>query len=493
MNIKPQLFELGAWAPDAPELSTDGVVVATNCVPTAYGYGPLGSYQVETTALTARARGAILTRDTTDSVFQYAADATKLYVDVGGTWTNASGGVYATGDEDNWEFIRWRDLVLATNYNNNPQKITLGGSNFANLTTAVRIKHWAVVRSFIFGGWTEDSVDGDVPWRVRWSAANDPTDWTVSPTTLSDYEDLAQKKIQRVFGGEQAIILHDTAITRGTFVGAPLVFQFDEVISDVGLIAPGAAVQLGDRVYFLSERGFYELVAASQLKPIGVGRVDKTVLTDLDYTNLHRMTAAADPNSNRIAFGYPGQGSIAGEPNKIVIYDPALDKWSEASQTHEMLWVAGGAATTLEDFDALYGNLDTIDISFDSPRWVGGNEQLAMFDTSHMSGFFDGPPMVATITTREYMFDGERRIRIHGFRPMVRGDNVTLTARLGRRNDIMDDPTYTDPATPNLGGRVLCRSNARYHRVELSVSGDWEEAFGVMVESRDLGSGGRRG
>lgn len=494
MPISPHIFQLGSWTPDAPALASDGVVVARNCVPTTHGYAPLGQYTVETTALTARARGALLSRDDTDAVFMYAGDAGKLYVDVGGTWTDKSKvGGYSTQEEDRWEFIRWRNQLFATNYTDDPQEITLGGALFADLTTDLRIKHWAVVRSFVMGGWTEDAIDGDVPWRVRWCAFNDPTDWTVSPSTLSDYEDLAQKKIQRVFGGEQAIILHDTAITRGTFVGSPVVFQFDEVIADVGLIAPGAAVQVADRIYFLSERGFFELVAGSQIKPIGVGRVDKTVLTDLDTGNLHRITAAVDPNSTRIVFGYPGGGNVGGTPNKLITYDVALDKWSDAEQEHELLWVAAGAATTLEDLDALYPDIDAMDISLDSSRWVGGNEQLAMFDSSHMSGFLDGPSRTATITTREYMFDAAQRTRLRGYRPLIKGDAVSLSGRVGYRDDIALDPTYSDVSTPNTGGRVCCRTNARFHRLELTVGGDWEEAFGVMVETKDLGPGGRRG
>jgi hypothetical protein len=436
----------------------------------------------------------MLTRDDTDAVFMYAGDVSKLYVDVGGTWTDKSKvGGYNVQAEDRWEFVRWRNQLLATNYTDNPQEITLGGAIFADLTTDLRIKHWAAVRSFVMAGWTEDAVDGDVPWRVRWCAFNDPPDWTVSPSTLSDYEDLAQKKIQRVFGGEQAIIMHDTAITRGTFVGAPTVFQFDEVIVDVGLIAPGAAVQVGDRIYFLSERGFYELVAGSQIRPIGVGRVDQTVLTDLDTNYLYRITAAVDPNSSRVVFGYPGAGNSMGTPNRLVIYDVVLDKWSYAEQEHEMLWVGAGAPTTLEDLDALYGDLDAMGISLDSPRWVGGNEQLAMFATDHKSGFLDGPSRTATITTREFMFDSTQRARLRGYRPLVRGDAVSLIGRVGYRDDIALDPSFSDPSTPNTGGRICCRTNARFHRVELSVGGQWQEAFGVMVESRDLGPGGRRG
>jgi hypothetical protein len=76
---------------------------------------------------------------------------------------------------------------------------------------------------------------------------------------------------------------------------------------------------------------------------------------------------------------------------------------------------------------------------------------------------------------------------------MVRGDAVDLVGRVGRRNDIALEASYTDPASPNTGGRIICRTNARYHRFEIMVSGNWEEAFGIMVEGRDLGPGGRRG
>ena len=83
MPMQPKVFELGQWTPDAPELAADGVVVARNCVPTRYGYGPLGEYAVETDDLDDRARGAILSRDDTDAVFMYAGDETKLYVESG--------------------------------------------------------------------------------------------------------------------------------------------------------------------------------------------------------------------------------------------------------------------------------------------------------------------------------------------------------------------------------------------------------------------------
>ena len=70
-----------------------------------------------------------------------------------------------------------------------------------------------------------------------------------------------------------------------------------------------------------------------------------------------------------------------------------------------------------------------------------------MFDTSHQSGFFDGPQRTATITTREYMFDPTQRSRLRGFRPLVRGgaENTSITGRVGFRNNPIMDPKLHGP------------------------------------------------
>jgi hypothetical protein len=400
---------------------------------------------------------------------------------------------YDTADAEVWEFARWQNTVIATNYTNDPQVITLGASNFANLTTDVKFKHIAVVRDFVVAGYTSDGVDGPVPWRVRWCAFKDPTDWTVDPATLCDYEDLSQREIKRIFGGEYGVILQDEAIVRMTFVGAPLVFQFDEVVPNLGLLASGLAARSADTIFFLSTKGFFSLTNGTNVAPIGHEKVDATVLTDIDLTSLHRCSSVTDPKSHRVYFGYPGGGNADGLPNKILCYDPSRDRFSEILVEFELLWEAAGAATTLEDLDTLYGDLDAMDVSLDSSRWIGGSNAVAAFDSLYMSGFFDGANMDASIETREYAFDAAQRTRVHGFRPYVEGDNFEITGKIGTRSDIADDVTYSSLLTPNTGGRICCRANGRYHRFVVNISGQWTQAFGVLVEQRDLGYGGRRG
>lgn len=488
------VFPLKNWEPDKAPIETGGVSEAMNVVPGPSGYEPFRTLVTVTTALDAYARGAIQARDEDNAVHQYAGNASKLYRNASDTWTDSSKALgYSTGTEERWEFTKWRNTMIATNWNDSPQTITLGGTTFADLTTALKFRHVATVRDFVVAGNTNDATDGNVPWRVRWSAFQDPTDWTVSASTLADYEDLPQRQIQRVFGGEYGIIFQDEVITRMTFVGAPLVFQFDEVISGVGLLAPGGAVEADDTIFFLSSRGFYSLTNGTQLTRIGEDRVDDYVLNDIDRSYLYRMSSAADPQDHRVYWAYPGAGSTNGVPNKIICYDYGRNQWSIVETEIELIWESSGSSVTVEGLDSLYADLDSITISLDDTSLTGGQRQLAAFYTDDKSGFFNGTPLNATITTREYMFDGDRRTKLYGFRPMVEGSDFTLTARVGNREDMADTVTWSESLSPNTGGRVPCRVNSRYHRIELSLSGEWSKAFGIIVDKKDVKSGGRRG
>ena len=192
----------GDLAPDRADLDP-GMIDVRNCLPGPSGYLPFRDLVLATNQLAARPRGAVQARDANGDVYQYAGDATKLYENVDGVWTDRSiAGGYGSGAGEIWEFVAWKNKILATNFTNNPQSITFGAANFGNLTTALKGRHIAVVRDFIVLANTFDVVDGSVPARVRWSAFNDETDWTVSPATLADFQDLKVSKVERVFGGE---------------------------------------------------------------------------------------------------------------------------------------------------------------------------------------------------------------------------------------------------------------------------------------------------
>lgn len=481
------------WMPDAAALGNPGAVRAQNVFPGPTGYKPLPRFEALTNALDDRPRGAVTALDDSLVTYVYAGDESKLYSLSGTTWSDVSkSGGYSTAAEEVWEFARWKDTVIATNFSDNPQVITMGGSNFADLTSAFKARHVAVVRDFVVMANTTDSTDGDKIDRVRWSAFNDATDWTVSSITGSDVRDLnTGGQIERVFGGEYGVILCQDAVFRMAYTGAPAWFRFDEVLPGVGALAPGAAAQHGDLVFFLSRNGFVRLQNGQQSAFIGAGKVDEFVLNDIDSNHLGRMSAVVDPQGNRVVWAYPGPGNVDGRPNRLVIYDYALDRWSYAVMETELVWAASGVGLTLEQLDTISSSIDDLGVSLDSSSWKGGAPRLAAFDGAFKHGFFSGAPMDAVVETKEVELSPGRRSVITGLRALVDGGSVS--ARVGTRSNLSDAVSWGTARTPAAGGKIAARSAGRYCRVEMSVSGDWSDIVGAQVDPVYARAGGARG
>lgn len=482
------------WIPDAADFGNPGSVQVVNALPGLNSYKPMPDHTVLTDALDAYARGAIDVRDKDLIVFQYAGDAGKLYELASSTsWTDVSiAGGYSTGSEEIWDFTRWKNQVLATNWTDSPQFIDIDGTAFADLTTAFRCRRLAVVRDHVVAGNTADTTDGNVPDRVRWSAFEDATDWTVSPVTGADFRDLKRGPIQKIYGGQYGVILSTDSVFRMDWIGAPQWFQINETVPDVGVLSPGASARIGNTVFMWSNQGFVAVRNASGTPtPIGAGVVDQFASDDLDDNYLYRISAAADPRTGRIFWAYPGAGNQGGRPNRILCYDRNLQRWSIIHKEIDMLWRASGVGFTLDQLDSFSSSIDELDASLDSSQWKGGSLTLAAFDADHKHGFFNGSPMTATLDTRESELNPGYKTMLTSMRPLVDGGNVR--ARVGRRNRQIDEVSWSDWISQTSSGRFPTRSNARFHRARLEVSGDWEDIVGVEIDPVDAHRVGRRG
>ena len=483
------MIPFAEWLPDQPDLNNPGATVAKNVLPHAMGYVPIPSPEVySTTAITARCRGGFTARDKSGVSYTYAGDATTLSKLLNNGWSDAtrSGDAYACGTTDNWEFVQWGETILATNFFDEVQAITLGGTLFADLAgSPPNAKHITVARNFVILG-NVNNGGTLIPNRVWWSGVADSTTWAQSAVTQADYEDIKEGgDIQRLFGGEYAVVFHSRSIYRMNYVGSPVIWQFDEVGHDTGLLAPGMAAQEGEVIYFLSPRGFFALNGGTQLRPIGSNKVDRFVLEDIDTGKLDHCSTVVDSESHRVYFSYPGRGNTAGLANRMVIYDPTLDRWSYSEQDTQVLLISAIPGYTMDGLDSYNSNLDLITISLDDPVWMGGRSQLAKFDSANKLAFYSGDPMAATVETAEVQMSPERRTLLSSVRPVVDGGSQTI--QVGTRNIQTATEAWTVASTPNSNGRANIRKNARYHRVRANLSGTWTHAQGVEAEGSAAG------
>lgn len=492
------IIQANAWVPDQAALGNPGMLTVKNCLPGSNGYKPLPSFVDVTDATTAYVRGAIDVRDKDLNVYQYAGDAGELYSLSGGSWSDIGiGGGYSTGTEERWEFELFKNTLIATNFTDEPQSITIGGVAFANLTTDLKARHVARIDQHIVFGNTNDLTDGNVPDRIWTSAYDDETDYTPDSVTGASVRDLGGGPIERIFGGEFGVILCRDRVYRMQWVGAPTWFTIDETITGLGAIAPGSCCQLGTDVYTFSQHGFFRIVNGSQAIPIGsdprVGSiVDDFMFGDLDSDYLYRMSCVADPKSGRVFWLYPGAGNDAGQPNHIIIYDSKKNKWSYAEHELDYIWRAGGIGVTLEGLDSYSSSIDDLAFSLDSSAWKGdGALTLAAFDSSHQHGFFSGSPMSATFVSAEQEFFEDRHAMLLRYTPLV--DQGTVTGQVGHRNTLRNEPVWTSVINENVWGRLPKRVKARYHRLQVDVSGEWTNFIGWQVSGKDVRATGRIG
>lgn len=485
------------WRPDIPNLLNNGVTVAKNCVPVAGGFGPLPSLvDAGQNALTLYCRGGHSVVDASRNTHNFAGDETKLYrIYTSGLEDISKVGGYSCNGDRRWVFETFSNQVFAANPNDPLQVFTLGASSkFADVADAPRFRHLGVVGNFLVGGNYFDSVDGSVPNGIAWPAIANPTYW---PDPGSDAAALVQSDrqplegdggwVQAVLpGAEVGAIFQERAIWRMDYRGGGVVFELNRVEPSYGLLVPGLAVPFGRAIFFLAENGF-RIFDYTQSVPAGKERVDRWFFNDYDSTYPHRVSAIRDPDSTRIWVSYPGAGNTAGTPNKLLVYDFALNRFAHGDEAIECLvrYVTPTLGTLdsppAEDIDASSG-------SFDDEQSAPGAFSIGAWATTHKLGSYTGANKDVTLESGNLEFVPGRRSKVRSVRPLVDGNRDTKTS-IAALADTSDAVVYGKKIALDRTGRCPHRSNGRYHRIKTEIDGaDFVEALGLDVDALPEGS-----
>jgi len=490
------MIEFGDLQADLPTYQNTGALVVDNVVPLKRGYKSLAGFQaLSGTGLTSEAVGLFTSFSASGST-NYAGDSTKLYqMDSSLVFQDISkvGGYNNSTTEnarDFWAFTQFGSNIIGTNFADNIQKFEEGVDSAFSDLVSLKAKYIAVIRDFVVVGYTEESGT-TYNQRVKWSGINNSSQWTPSQTTQSGYQDIvgSHGNIQQIVGGESSgIVFMEKAIYRMSYVGVPLIFQFDKIADNIGAFAPKSVASFGNMIFFLAQDGFYKLTGGQDLSPIGNARVDNYFFNDLS-SNLDGITSAIDPNNSIVVWSYRGSGATGTTNNKLLIYNYAVDKWSTGSgQDLEFIASASQEAfTTLESLDVL-GDLDNLPKSLDSYYYGEGIVGLAGFNSEHKFGKFISNSLSATIDTTEFEGAEGKRSTLINCRPIVDGtSSTTVTVTPYSRASQLETSTAGDTVSTNDTGTCPLRSTSRYHRIRVNVSGNFNTLSGVDIEARPEG------
>lgn len=489
-----QTILFGEWLPDLPPIGLQGSTTVTNVLPDAQSYRPMPTLNLFATPLAGACIGGVFATDAANNNYNYAGDASVLYALTQNSFSVATrlvGGNYTTQLNDFWEFAPWGNTVIGVNgFTDLPQVISLGGANFANLSIGVKAKHIAVMRDFVVLGNVSDSAAQ--VYRVRWSAINNPTDFVPAAATLSDYQDLPSEggQVQRIVGGEYGVVFQQRAIWRMTFVGSPLIFQFDRVHAKIGAYATQAVASYQNLVFFLSEDGFYTFDGSS-LDPIGRGKIDQFFSADLNQNYYQHIVAALDPINKLVMWAYPSGNSMGGNPDKLLVYSWAYKRWTLITGVNvEYILSSVTSGYTLDGLDAITTSLDLLTASLDAIQWTGGQIIVSAFNTAHVMGRFNGSAMPATVTTGEFQLNPDGRTMLTEVRPILLGLSASCTVTVLNRNNLTESVSVGAAAiTPNATGFCQSRVTARYFKVQLNTAAsvNFTQLMGVEVSGVKAG------
>lgn len=474
---------LGEWTPDQPGL-TNGLQRAENVYSRANGYGPVPTAVDYSNAADATLNSVVAGRTSANTVKVFAGSDAKLYeldpatLDLDNV--SKTGG-YATPSDQRWKFTQFGEVLIAANGYNRLQGFNLNSSStFDNLAAdAPEARYVTVVRDFVVAGHINSATP--YPNRVQWSALNDESSWTSSATTQADYQDIPDGgTVVGVTGGEFGLVLMDRSIFRMSYVGSPLVFQFDNITRNLGCYEANSVIQYAGMTFFLADDGFYACDGQTIL-PIGNEKVNRYFFNNVNEGSLSQMSAAVDPSKKLIIWAYPSINS--GTADSLIIYNYQTQKWSSGTTTVNRIASSSTPSYELEDMDT-FGNLEEIMTSFDSRLWIGGKLQFAGVDGAKIVTF-SGENATAYLETGDIEIPGSTSA-ITMVKPLV--DNGSGNIAVATRRLLNESIVYGAQSASDSENRVSIRSIGRYHRLQLSPTGSWTTAIGMDIELNGLGT-----
>jgi hypothetical protein len=468
----------GEWLPDQPGL-IGALTQAKNVYPKAVGYGPFPNSVDYSGAASEDLNNVFAAKDSTGATKVFAGSQTMLYlldsVDLSMDDVSATTSGYTQSSR--WFFTQFGNNVIAANGKDKLQyyDLTTTGT-FEELSSgAPTSKFVTVVRDFVVS-----ANEASNPNRVQWSGINDPTTWTSSGVTQSDFQDVPDGgNVMGITGGEFGLVLMEQAIFRMSYVGTPLVFQFDNIARNRGCYESNSVVQWQGVTYFLSDDGFYAC-DGQKVIPIGAEKVNRFFFSDLVEAGIENMSAAIDPVRNLVVWCYPSLE----DTYRLLVYHTITQRWSIIDTDINRICNSATPGVTLEGLDAFSASIDALDTSLDSRIWLGGKLNLTGTRGTRIISF-SGANKVGVIETSDLESSGQSSL-ITLAKPLIEGGSADIS--VASRLLLSHTPVFNGSVAASSENRVGLRSFGKYHRVRVNPTGiNWQTAIGVDVELQAAG------
>lgn len=485
MKLPTQMQPIIGFAPDMPP-STPGVITdCSNIIPTNNGFASSPSLAAQMPALDSACLGAAVTTDTGGTRRLYAGTQTRLYQQVAGAWSLIGrAGAYTGGVEDVWTFAQFGNATVAAN-NADVLQASVSGGSFADIAGSPAAKVVMASADFVLAFNTNEATFGDQGDRWWCSAFRDHTSWAPSVTTqatsgrlIGDGGDI----LAACRMGAQVVAYKARSMFVGSYVGAPVVWQWDKVPGDVGCVGPRAVCDLGGPQFFVGQDNLW-LFDGTRPVPMGVGVVRDWFYGTMDDSFRHKTICAYDQVQARVWIFFAsvyGGGTL----DKALVYHVSRQAWGVVDIVTEAALNYATAGVTM---DAITGTFDSMpSVPYDSGFWEGGARSLAVFDSAHVMSSLGSASGTSTFTTGDIGDDDAAMLVRH---VRLRYSTLPISASVqGYTRAVSSDGLAAAGASATLSdGKFDCRQSGRWHRFAFTFSGNVEFA-GIKLDASTAGA-----
>ena len=168
------------------------------------------------------------------------------------------------------------------------------------------------------------------PLLIRWCDIENYNVWTASSVNQAGSYRIptGSKIVGAMQGPQQALFWTDLDLWSMQYIGAPLVYGFNKIDSNCGLISAKAAGQLHNSIFWMSQNQFF-MMAGSGVQPITCPVWD-VVFQNLDRNNVSKIRCGTDTSFNEIFWFYPSLNG-GGEVDSYVKLNVVLNLWDYGS------------------------------------------------------------------------------------------------------------------------------------------------------------------
>lgn len=288
------------------------------------------------------------------------------------------------------------------------------------------------------------------PLTIRWSAAQNVTDWQPRADNISGEIRLSAGSIfiTKIETKQEVVVWTDTAMFSVRWVGYPDIYLADQIGNGTSIMGPNAKATVDDRVYWMGSTAFYSYAGRIEQIPCSV---KDYVFSRLNVSQAALVTCGTNLALGEVIWFYPAGTST--EVTSYVIYNYLENIWyyGELARTAWLdfgegnLPIATGQDNILYNHEVGYDDGSTnpatpIEAYIESsPFEIGDGDSMAFVRQVYPDLTFDNststnspPSAMFTITGYNYPGAGATTGPPSGFNPDTAAVNAVSTTELNQ-------------------------------------------------------------